>query len=162
MLKQALVAALMASSAQAPNSEVCAWTQEGTWARYQVNTFSAIEQEFSPSELGGRGVTATGIPIKVTVRYGGQSRPIGAAHQKAIATFAGPERQQMAELFTEELLFTEDGVDYWLPFQKQVIPYVHEELAKGDQVNLLALWVGYSHPQGKLQHTFVVNEFCKP
>lgn len=152
------LALLMGSATQA---KACDWTGEGTWARYQPGTLREVEREFTPSKPGGVGTTATGLPIKVTVIYGGQSRSMSEANRDAIANFAGP-KQNIIDLFTQEFLFIENGVEYWLPLQKQMIPFVDQELAKGDRVQLLTLWVGYSHPQDKIHHTFVVNEFCKP
>lgn len=150
---------LVSSAAQAQAD--CGWTSEGTWANYQAGTLSETQQKFAPLKPEGEGVTATGAPVKVQVRYEGKMRSISEVNREAIAKFAGSE-QTVTELFTKEFLFTENGVKYWLPLQAQMMPFVEKELSKGDQVELLTLWVGYSHPKGKEHHTFVVNEFCKP
>ena len=162
MFAQVLGGLLLSSSTTtAQASDTCAWTQSGSWANYQPGTLQGVEQQLAPPKSEGVGTTPTGLPVKATVLYGGESRPISDVNRDAIATFA-KSQTNVAELFSEEVLFTEEGKDYWLPLQKQMIPFVEQELTQGDQVELLALWVGYSHPQGQVHHTFLVNEFCKP
>ncbi|MEO0375952.1 MAG: hypothetical protein AAF329_15270 [Cyanobacteria bacterium P01_A01_bin.17] len=147
-------------------ADACAWTREGSWANYQPGTLREIEAELAPPTPGGVGQTSTGLPVKVMVRYSGESRPVSEVSRDAIATFASAQQNapqaDITELFTKEFRFTEAGKDYWLPLQKQMIPFLTKELTQGDQVQLLALWIGYSHPQGEVNHTFLVNEFCKP
>lgn len=147
-------------------ADACAWTREGSWANYQPGTLREIEAELAPPQPEGIGQTSTGLPVKVMVRYSGESRPVSQVNRDAIATFASTQQNapqaNITELFTQEFRFTEADQDYWLPLQKQMIPFINEELSKGDQVQLLALWIGYAHPQGEVNHTFLVNEFCKP
>lgn len=166
MLTSILGLLLGSSAATGQASDVCSWTQKGTWANYQAGTLQDVEAELAPPKPEGVGQTSTGLPVKVTVSYRGESRPVSDANRDAIATFADaqetPPQPDITALFTEEYLFTEAGKDYWLPLQKQMIPFLNQELTPGDQVQLLALWIGYSHPQGDVNHTFLVNEFCKP
>jgi hypothetical protein len=166
MLAQVLGLLFMGSAATAQAPDACAWTQEGSWANYPPGTLSSVEQKLAPPKPEGVGQTPTGLPIKATVTYSGESRPVSEVNRDAIATFVNAQQTSpqpnVIGLFAEEFLFTEAGKDYWLPLQKQMIPFVNQELSKGDQVQLLALWVGYSHPQGQVHHTFLVNEFCKP
>ncbi len=166
MLTSLISLLLGSGAATGQASDVCSWTQEGSWANYQTGTLKDVEEELAPPKPEGVGHTPTGLPVKVSVSYGGESRPVSAFNQDAIATFADAQtsspQPNITELFTEEYLFTESGKDYWLPLQKQMIPFLNQELTPGDQVQLLALWIGYSHPQGEVNHTFLVNEFCKP
>ncbi|PZD72119.1 hypothetical protein C1752_04089 [Acaryochloris thomasi RCC1774] len=165
MLTPILGFLLGSSAATGQVADVCAWTQEGSWADYQPGTLQKIEQELAPPKPEGVGQTPTGLPVKVTVNYSGESRPVSEVNRDAIATFAQakqpPSQPNITELFTKEFRFTEAGKDYWLPLQKQMIPFLNKELSKGDSVQLLALWIGYAHPQGEVNHTFLVNEFCK-
>jgi hypothetical protein len=166
MLTQVLGLLVVGSTETAQASDACAWTQAGSWANYQAGTLSSVEQKLAPPKPEGVGQTPTGLPVKATVTYSGESRPVSEVNRDAIATFANaqqtPPQADVRALFTEEFLFTEAGRDYWLPLQKQMIPFIDQELSKGDQVQLLALWIGYAHPQGQIHHTFLVNEFCKP
>lgn len=66
---------------------------------------------------------------------------------------------EIVDLFETELLFKENGVEYWLPVQKQVIPYFAQELKKGDQVTLFLIWIGAYKNAGSWDWVFLVNEF---
>jgi hypothetical protein len=77
----------------------------------------------------------------------------------AEASFKNPEYR---DLYATEFLFTEGSVAYWLPVQKQLIPYFEQELKKGDKVNLYVVWVGGRKESGTIEHVFSVNDFEKP
>ena len=62
----------------------------------------------------------------------------------------------------EELLFSEDGIEYWLPVQSVLIPHFKRELSKGESLDLFAAWIGVTFAEpGKREHVFLVNEFEK-
>ncbi len=63
-------------------------------------------------------------------------------------------------MFTEEFLFTEDGIQYWLPVQSVLIKHFENEMHEGDSVDLFAAWIGATFAEpGKREHVFLVNEF---
>lgn len=66
------------------------------------------------------------------------------------------------QMFTEEFLFAEDGVEYWLPVQSVLIPHFKREMSKGQSLDLFTAWIGVTFAEpGKRQHIFLVNEFEK-
>jgi hypothetical protein len=66
---------------------------------------------------------------------------------------------QRNELFRTEGKFLEDGVEYWLPVQSQLIPYMQDELTIKDEVTLLLVWAGMTKFDDQLEWIFLVNNF---
>jgi hypothetical protein len=72
-------------------------------------------------------------------------------------------RAEAANRFTTEMLFIEDGVEFWLPVQNVLLPHLRKELRKGESITIFANWIGITYPGqgGKRTHVFLVNEFEK-
>jgi len=65
-------------------------------------------------------------------------------------------------MFAEEFLFSEDGIEYWLPVQSVLIPHLKTEMRKGQSLDLFTAWIGVTFAEaGNRQHVFLVNEFEK-
>ncbi len=103
------------------------------------------------------------FPTRVKVNYTGEKRAIPAKRKEFIDAWARSRalKQEIVDLFQEELLFKEDSTEYWLPVQKQVIPYFAEELKKGDTVELFLIVTGAKIESGVADWVFLVNEFKK-
>jgi hypothetical protein len=71
---------------------------------------------------------------------------------------------QFSEKFTTEMLFIEDGVQFWLPVQDVLLPHLRREMQKDESVILFANWIGVTYPERARSglHVFLVNEFEKP
>jgi hypothetical protein len=63
-------------------------------------------------------------------------------------------------LFAQEGLFIEDGVEYWLPIQTPLIPYLKEEEAPGELVALFVIWAGATKNNDTVEWVFLVNNFA--
>jgi hypothetical protein len=70
---------------------------------------------------------------------------------------------QAAERFGTEMLFVEEGAEFWLPVQDVLLPHFRKELKAGERVTVLANWIGITSPEsdGSRQHVFLINEFEK-
>ena len=103
------------------------------------------------------------FPSRVAVTYTGEKRAIPAKRKEFIGYWAKSRglRQEIVDLFEDELLFKEDSTEYWLPVQKQVIPFFAEELKKGDTVELYLIITGSRTEDGVPDWVFLVNEFKK-
>ena len=138
---------------------------EDGWGAYQPRTLDQIIKQHSRTVADTQArvdlfFTAELFPSRVKVTYTGQIRKIAATRKEFIARWATTRNaQQLSALFEEELLFKEGAVDYWLPVQKQVIPYFKEELKPGDPVELLLIWIGARSESKVADWIFLVNEF---
>ena len=138
---------------------------EDTWARYKPGKLSSIiKAHTNPADAIDKGVDLGSDPVRAQVTYTGASRPTSAKKQRFIAFYmdsvGSPE---FTEKFLTELLFIEDGVEFWLPVQDVLLSYFREELHKGERVTLFANWIGITYPErgGSGVHVFLVNEFEK-
>ncbi len=107
---------------------------------------------------------------KSRVVYTGLTRPISDTKKQFLKQwtelYAGGNKEAYAKLYETDLLFTENGVDYWLPVQKKVIPYFDKELKKGDEVDLYIVRAGgiydTNKDKDKWDWLLFVEEFQKP
>jgi hypothetical protein len=69
--------------------------------------------------------------------------------------------ESYADNYETEFLFTEDGVEYWLPVQKKVSSYSPKELNKGDALELYLVRAGGVRTKGERDWMLLVEEFQK-
>jgi hypothetical protein len=150
---------------------------EDPWKKYQPRTLHEIiklhaTKVFDNPEIlmnfsdGSTAVlTRDSFPSKVKVTYTGRSRNIPAKRKELLKdwliTTYGPDSKAYLKLFDTEVLFTEAGVEYWLPIQSQLIESLNEELKKGEIIFIYVAWVGARKESDKIDWVFVVNEFEK-
>lgn len=136
-----------------------------TWSRYRPGKLSdIIKAHTNPVEARDKGIDLGSDPVRATVTYTGMSRPTVATKQRFIAFYMESlGTPEFAKEFETEMLFIEDGVEFWLPVQNVLVSYFRKELNKGEHVTLFANWIGITYPeQGRSRmHVFLVNEFEK-
>lgn len=141
---------------------------EDPWAKYGPGKLSdIIKANSSPTMQRQRGVDiAVGsAAVKARVVYIGKSRSIPDDKRSLIKLWMQSNKysEEMFQMFTEEFLFREDNIDYWLPVQSVLITHFKKEMRAGEPVDLFAVWIGITFAEpGKRQHVFLVNEFEKP
>ncbi len=139
---------------------------EDTWARYRPGKLSSTIQSHSTrAGLSDKGVDLGSDAVRARVTYTGTSRPISATKRHFIAFYmASVGAPQFSEKFTTEMLFIEDGVQFWLPVQDVLLPHLRREMQKDESVILFANWIGVTYPERARSglHVFLVNEFEKP
>jgi hypothetical protein len=139
---------------------------EDTWARYKPSKLSSIiKAHTNPADTLDKGIDLGSDPVRARVTYTGRSRLISAKKRRFIAFYMDSiGTPESAKKFMTEMLFIEDGVEFWLPVQDVLLPHFRKELSKGEVVTLLANWVGITYPDrdGSRLHIFLVNEFEKP
>jgi hypothetical protein len=140
-------------------------TGEDTWARYKPGKLSSIIKAHTNSfDTLDKGIDLGSDPVRARVTYTGLSRPTSAEKQRFIAFYMDSVRTpEFAKKFMTEMLFIEDGVEFWLPVQDVLLTHFRKELHKGEVVTLLANWIGSTYPErdGSRLHVFLVNEFEK-
>jgi hypothetical protein len=138
---------------------------EDRWARYKPGKLSGIIQAHSnPAGSHDDGVDLGSDPVRALVTYTGRSRPTLAINRRFIAFYMESiGTPDFTKKFGTEVLFIEDGVEFWLPVQDVLVPYFRKELRQGESVTLLANWIGITYPErGESgSHVFLVNEFEK-
>lgn len=60
-------------------------------------------------------------------------------------------------LFTHEIQLMENGKSYWLPVQKHLVPFLQNDLSKGQVVDLFMVFIGVFRGNP----VFLVNNFKK-
>jgi hypothetical protein len=141
-----------------------AQAQDG-WDKYQSRTLGQIIKQHSAAVDDKARIhllfTADVFPSRVKVTYTGELRSISSVRKEFIANWAKTRKvgEELVDLFQEELLFREGTTEYWLPVQKQVVPYFKQELKIGDQVELYLIWIGARREFGVADWIFLVNEF---
>ncbi len=139
--------------------------REDTWARYKPDRLSnVIKVHTYTTEAPADGVDVQSDPVRTRVTYTGISRRTIATKRRFIALYMKSiSTPEVAKNFMTELLFIENGVEFWLPVKDALLPSFGKELHKGESVTLFANWVGISYPErgGSKIHVFLVNKFEK-
>ena len=137
------------------------------WAKYLPRKLSEVIKANNSADMQqqeGVAIVVGSSPFKARVIYTGQSRPIREDKKSLIKLWMQSNKysEDHFQMFAEELLFSEDGIEYWLPVQSVLIPHFKRELSKGESLDLFAAWIGVTFAEpGKRQHVIIVNEFEK-
>jgi hypothetical protein len=163
MLRALYVGPVLAILAQAASAQ-------SSWDRYVSRSLKAIiaahDSFFQATARAmngapGRHVSADQFPSKVKERFEHSFRPISAERLEFIQGYFTHvvERPLPHDFLEEEVLVTEDSVQYWLPIQSSLISALRKEAHQGSQVCLFIIWLGALNDGKKLDWIFVVNEF---
>lgn len=145
---------------------------ENTWDRYTPNTlanlieltgehlvtdlYPALYIEASPEYQ---------YPSQVEVIYTGEFREIDPAKQFLIETWGGTISPEVGEsikgAFRQEVLVIESDVEYWIPVQEVLVPYLEDELEPGDEALIFIQWVGANilNAETPPDRVFILNDF---
>jgi hypothetical protein len=149
---------------------ICALPQQqddNPWAKYLPRKLSEVIKANNSADMQqqqGVAIVVGSSPFKARVIYRGQFRPIPEDKKSLIKLWMQSNNysEDHFQMFAEELLFREDGIEYWLPVQSVLIPHFKRELSKGESLDLFAAWIGVTFAEpGKREHVFLVNEFEK-
>ena len=105
------------------------------------------------------------LPSRVKVAYNGEKRPLNDRSKIVIENWAN-RRAGMPEFYIvpyeTEMLFTENGQNYWLAVRKEFVPQFEQELKKGDTLELFLIKMGNIRIDDKLEPVILVEKFLKP
>ena len=105
------------------------------------------------------------LPSRVRVIYSGETRPLHE-HKKAVIVSWAKSRAGAPEFYVvpydTEMLFTENGENYWLVQRKEFVPQLEQEFKKGDTIDLLLIKMGNVRIEDKLEPVILVEKFLKP
>lgn len=107
------------------------------------------------------------LPSRVKVVYEGTTRPLNERKKEVILSwankFAGaPESYTIR--YQTEMLFTENGENYWLAVRTESLPKFEEELKKGEAVELFLIKMGsikIERTDENLAPVLLVEKFVK-
>lgn len=136
--------------------------------RYQPGTLASIIEEFEAeieSERDQNMLLYPYVDVRADVIYTGESRPISeerlAIWHAFLFAFLYDRFETLSSLYEMEFRFVENGMDYWLPVQSQLIPYLEDEAKVDQEITLFIKWIGVNSmadPE-EIDWVFWVNEF---
>ena len=105
------------------------------------------------------------LPSRVRAKYTGSARPLPQIKKEVLnqwaRLYAGfPEGY--TERYETELLFTEEGTEYWLAVKKESLPRFERELKKGEAVDLYLIRVGAAKAPDEWESMLLIESFRKP
>ena len=143
--------------------------ESNTWDRYKPSKLNIISnrEKKSAADLNNNKIanvySADDFASRVRVIYTGRSREIVPYKKEFISNWLKSRQEDMkyADLFKKEMLFVEDGIDFWIPVQEQVIPYFEKEIKRKEQIILFTIYLGMTKNEKNFDPIFVVNDFNK-
>lgn len=140
------------------------------WDDFKRRTLKEIvsmdAKEIDDSEREKRVIFHADMLLSVIrVKYTGKSRPISDTKRDALKKWAqtfARNSDEYAAHFEQDMLFKEDGVEYWLPVQKKVSLYFPKELKEGEEVDIYIVRAGGVCSKKVCDWLFLVEEFQKP
>lgn len=112
--------------------------------RYRPYSLAQAITDHPHGERADWVIEAGSFKYRVRATYTGQQRGIKANVKQLIANWVkslGLDAT-LLDLFKHEILVREDGSQYWLPIQEQLLQYIVQELRPGDMVDLYIMRVG--------------------
>jgi len=107
------------------------------------------------------------LPSRVKAVYEGTTKPLNKMKKDIILSwankFAGAPESYTASYQTE-MLFTENGENYWLAVRTESVPKFEEELKKGEAVELFLIKMGsvrIERTDEKLEPVLLVEKYVK-
>ena len=137
---------------------------------YRPRTLKEVAAEGPGAETRGNKeetmiVQADILPSRVRATYAGSARPLPRAKKAVLrqwARFYAGFPEGYTRPYETEMLFLEDGAEYWLAVREKSLPRFGRELKKGDEVDLYLIRVGAARASGKWESVLLVESFQKP
>lgn len=104
-------------------------------------------------------------PSRVRAQYAGRSRPLPKIKKAVLYRWAqryAGAPQHYIQPYQTELLFRDEGVEYWLAIRKESVAEFEKQLKKGDAVDLFLVRLGGAVTDHKWESLLLVESFQKP
>jgi len=143
-----------------------AWSGEFNYASYAQTTLQDIiteEQNQSSRQAEAKGNSNViqldcSVPkYLVECRYSNTRRPISDSKKNLIILWMEMLRidSALTSIYQQEILVTEGAKEYWMPIQEKLNPYMNQELAENDTIDLFIILIG----KIETEFVFIVTEF---
>lgn len=137
---------------------------------YKPRTLKELAAKGSDAESRGNKeetmvVHADILPSKLRVTYAGSSRPLPHIKKEVLRQWArlyAGSPESYTEPYETEMLFNENGAEYWLAVRKKSLPQFERELKKGEAVELYLIRVGAAKTPGGWEPMLLIESFQKP
>ncbi|MDA0245172.1 MAG: hypothetical protein OT477_17285 [Chloroflexi bacterium] len=156
-----------------PSPRIPSSTNESDpWSRYEARTLTELDTLTSSAIDSGSQQNALYLemspdyqyPSRVRVIFTGDFRATSGLRLEGIkiwlATFA-PQltAEEAALIFGQEVRIIEENQEYWLPVQNVLVPLMEQELAVGDEFEVLITWMGATITNNQIERIYLVNAF---
>jgi hypothetical protein len=130
---------------------------------YTASTLKEIAAPYS----GRNGTRTTGNiqAFKVRAIYAGVTRMTSKSSMNALLRWTqccAGDPDHYLKSYDTEMLFRENGVEYWLPIQRQLLANLHTQFISGDSVNLYLIRVATEPDGGDRNWALLVENFTDP
>ena len=135
------------------------------WDRYKPNTLAAIIKRAEPDVKSDPGLWMSNgeIAASVVVTYTGKVRSLTKPSSNLMywVSHSLNVKPQFFDQFNQEMLVIENGVEYWLPVQKQLLPHFKKEAKPGTNILIFVTYFGANHSpkDHHIDWLLTINEF---
>jgi hypothetical protein len=140
-----------------------------TWDQYLFGSLNAIvegtkakaEALANPTFLFNSGETYL---VRIKATYTGKFQEIPIQKSSAISvwevmTYPEIDVERATELFAQEGIFIEDGVEYWLAVSDEIIDSMKANRTEGEDITLFIVWAGIIKADDKVDWLFMVTHY---
>ncbi|MBA7471255.1 hypothetical protein ES707_06561 [subsurface metagenome] len=97
------------------------------------------------------------LKIRVKAIYSGEFRPLSKIHKRVLSMWCKSTRKdQVFELFKQEVKLKEGKNIYWVPIQEALVPDLKKEAKPSQESTFYIVYIG----QFNDDHVFLINEFA--
>ncbi len=96
---------------------------------------------------------------EIAATFTGEIRKTTKSHKELITHFLQTtgSSKELADLYDNEVKFVENGKEYWVTADMDVLQKLTETAKKGDKVNIFISWLGFAHVSGERENVFILQ-----
>jgi len=144
------------------------------WAKYQHRTIQSIIDvhygsalDTDPTLAGAHKnvlLSSDSFPSRTTLVFLGKSRPLQGERAELMSQWGKMmgRTEDLAALFSTEMLFREGSNEFWLPVQRPLLDPLLKEVGIGRPFSACVIWMGGVRTEGQWDWLFAMNEFDSP
>jgi len=136
------------------------------WDRYEPATIESIKAEFEEEASGIYigGWSLYPYPVyQVKVINLDSCRKISKSRTFLLSkwsdSFMTEDKDLFISMYKHECLFSEGTDEYWMPIQEQLIPFLEDEVAEGEEATIYVRWIGVNRETAEIDWVFWISEF---
>jgi hypothetical protein len=102
------------------------------------------------------------FPLRTRLAFGGKVRPVAPTTTTLMQAWAEARNVEapLADLFTQEARFEGEERSYWMPVQKQLVPFLKNKWPEGGRLELYVQFIGFwMKEKDQATWVFMVNAY---
>ena len=122
---------------------------EFDYSAYKRSTISGILENHKSTDCRKQAepntiISAIAHKYRIVTKFSRDLRALSKDGNELLRRYGKqiPSNQHVVEMYRHELLVQENGVDYWVPIQEQLIPAMGDELKQGERFELYVALIG--------------------